>query len=111
MMSAHEEFYSRSLRDPDAFWADWPILTICKGVEKARSKSGSPGKAVYGPGVKLLDEHASEELTRANQKGVLAIEGPLPPGCMQTPGTTARRPGHALDRPAWHASESSRAGC
>jgi len=32
----------------------------------------------------LLDEHTGEELKGANQKGVVAIEGPLPPGCMQT---------------------------
>jgi propionyl-CoA synthetase len=34
--------------------------------------------------VKLLDDQTGEELTGANQKGVLTIEGPLPPGCMQT---------------------------
>jgi propionyl-CoA synthetase len=31
-----------------------------------------------------LDENTGEELTGAGQKGVVAIEGPLPPGCMQT---------------------------
>ena len=39
---------------------------------------------MYGYDVKLLDEHTGEELTGANQKGVVVIEGPLPPGCMQT---------------------------
>jgi acyl-coenzyme A synthetase/AMP-(fatty) acid ligase len=39
---------------------------------------------VYGYNVKLIDEATGEELTGANQKGVVAIEGPLPPGCMQT---------------------------
>ena len=39
---------------------------------------------MYGFDVKLLDEHSGEELKGANQKGVLVIEGPLPPGCMQT---------------------------
>jgi propionyl-CoA synthetase len=39
---------------------------------------------VYGYDVKLLDETTGEELQGANQKGVVAIEGPLPPGCMQT---------------------------
>jgi propionyl-CoA synthetase len=34
--------------------------------------------------VKLINESTGEELTGANQKGVVAIEGPLPPGCMQT---------------------------
>jgi len=71
----------------DNYWqteTGWPILGICNGIEKAPSKFGSPGKAVYGYDVKLLDEHTGEELKGANQKGVVAIEGPLPPGCMQT---------------------------
>ena len=71
----------------DNYWqteTGWPILTICNGVEPAPSKFGSPGKAVYGYDVKLLDEHTGEELTAPNSKGVVAIEGPLPPGCMQT---------------------------
>ena len=78
-----------ALRKPiiDNYWqteTGWPILTICNGVERAPSKFGSPGKAVYGYDVKLLDESTGEELTGPNQKGVVAIEGPLPPGCMQT---------------------------
>lgn len=71
----------------DNYWqteTGWPILTICNGVEKAPSKFGSPGTAVYGYDVKLLNENTGEELTAPNQKGVVAIEGPLPPGCMQT---------------------------
>ena len=71
----------------DNYWqteTGWPILGLCNGVERAHSKFGSPGKAVYGYDVKLLDENSGEELTGANRKGVVAIEGPLPPGCMQT---------------------------
>ncbi|MGC4077811.1 MAG: propionate--CoA ligase [Rubrivivax sp.] len=71
----------------DNYWqteTGWPILSLCNGVEPAKSKFGSPGKAVYGYDVKLLDEHTGEELKGAGQKGVVAIEGPLPPGCMQT---------------------------
>jgi propionyl-CoA synthetase len=71
----------------DNYWqteTGWPILTICNGVEKAPSKFGSPGKAVYGYNVKLIDDATGKELSGANQKGVVAIEGPLPPGCMQT---------------------------
>ncbi len=71
----------------DNYWqteTGWPILTIANGVEKAPSRFGSPGFAMYGYDVKLLDETTGEELTGAHQKGVLAIEGPLPPGCMQT---------------------------
>ena len=71
----------------DNYWqteTGWPILSLCNGIEPAKSKFGSPGKAVYGYDVKLLDENTGEELTGAGQKGVLTIEGPLPPGCMQT---------------------------
>ena len=71
----------------DNYWqteTGWPILALANGVEKASSKFGSPGKAMYGYDVKLIDENTGEELTGANQKGVVAIEGPLPPGCMQT---------------------------
>jgi propionyl-CoA synthetase len=71
----------------DNYWqteTGWPILSLCNGVESAPSKFGSPGKAVYGYNVQLLDDQTGEELKGSNQKGVVAIEGPLPPGCMQT---------------------------
>ncbi len=71
----------------DNYWqteTGWPILTIANGVEKKPSKFGSPGVAMYGFDVKLIDENTGAELTGANQKGVVAIAGPLPPGCMQT---------------------------
>ena len=71
----------------DNYWqteSGWPILTIANGVEKANSKFGSPGVAMYGYNVKLLDEATGEELVGEDKKGVLTIEGPLPPGCMQT---------------------------
>ena len=71
----------------DNYWqteTGWPILSLCNGVEQALSKFGSPGKAVYGYNVKLLDDQTGAELTEPNQKGVVVIEGPLPPGCMQT---------------------------
>ena len=71
----------------DNYWqteTGWPILAIANGIEPLPSKFGSPGFAMYGYDIKLLDEHTGEELTGANQKGVVVIEGPLPPGCMQT---------------------------
>jgi propionyl-CoA synthetase len=71
----------------DNYWqteTGWPILTIANGVERKPSKFGSPGLPMYGYQVNLYDENTGEVLTGANQKGVLAIDGPLPPGCMQT---------------------------
>jgi propionyl-CoA synthetase len=83
------QWINQSLGKPiiDNYWqteTGWPILTIANGVEKAPSKFGSPGVAMYGYNIKLIDENTSEELTGPDQKGVVAIEGPLPPGCMQT---------------------------
>jgi propionyl-CoA synthetase len=71
----------------DNYWqteTGWPIMSICKGVDDSPTRFGSPGKPVYGYNVKLLDDQTGLELTGANQKGVVVIEGPLPPGCMQT---------------------------
>ncbi|MDR2299364.1 MAG: propionate--CoA ligase [Comamonas sp.] len=71
----------------DNYWqteTGWPIMTLCNGVEQQSTRFGSPGKAVYGYNVKLIDDVTGQELIEPNQKGVLAIEGPLPPGCMQT---------------------------
>ncbi|MDF1485724.1 propionate--CoA ligase [Ramlibacter sp. H39-3-26] len=71
----------------DNYWqteTGWPILTIARGVEKLPTRLGSPGFPMYGYDVRLVDEATGEDLKEPNQKGVLAIEGPLPPGCMQT---------------------------
>jgi propionyl-CoA synthetase len=71
----------------DNYWqteSGWPILTIANGVEKAPSKFGSPGVAMYGFDVRLINESTGAEIHTPGEKGVLAIAGPLPPGCMQT---------------------------
>ncbi|CAN5726106.1 propionate--CoA ligase [soil metagenome] len=71
----------------DNYWqteSGWPILTIANGVEKAPSKFGSPGVPMYGYNVKIIDETTSEEVTEPGHKGVVVIEGPMPPGFMQT---------------------------
>ena len=80
---------SASLGKPviDNYWqteSGWPILAIANGVEAMPSKFGSPGVPMAGFDVKLIDESTGEELTEPGRKGVVAIEGPLPPGCMQT---------------------------
>jgi propionyl-CoA synthetase len=71
----------------DNFWqteTGWPILAIPRGVEALPSKFGSPGVPCYGYSVKLYNEATGEEITGHHVKGVVAIEGPLPPGCMST---------------------------
>lgn len=71
----------------DNYWqteSGWPIITIANGVEAKASKFGSPGVPMYGFRVKILHESTGEELTAPNEKGVVVIEGPTPPGFMQT---------------------------
>jgi propionyl-CoA synthetase len=71
----------------DNYWqteSGWPILALANGVEQQRSKFGSPGLPMYGYNLKLVHEGTGEELTRPNEKGVVVIEGPTPPGFMQT---------------------------
>ena len=72
----------------DNYWqteTGWPILSLARGVDPALTpRLGSPGIPMPGYQVKLLDDQTGQELTEPNQKGVLAIEGPLPPGCLQT---------------------------
>ena len=71
----------------DNYWqteTGWPILAISRNVEALPSKFGSPGVPAAGYSVKLFDEATGEEITQPHQKGVVAIEGPLPPGCMTT---------------------------
>jgi propionyl-CoA synthetase len=71
----------------DNYWqteSGWPIITIASGVEAKATKFGSPGVPMYGWRVKIVHESTGEELTAPNEKGVVVIEGPTPPGFMQT---------------------------
>ncbi len=74
----------------DNYWqteTGWPLLTVAHhipGVDAVPTRFGSPGVPMYGYDVKLLDENTGEELAAPNQKGVLVIQHPLPPGALQT---------------------------
>ncbi|WP_436045250.1 propionate--CoA ligase [Variovorax paradoxus] len=71
----------------DNYWqteSGWPMITIANGVEAKPSKFGSPGVPMYGYRIKILHESTGEELTAPNEKGVVVVEGPTPPGFMQT---------------------------
>src|SRR5438876_3767393 len=79
---------SESLGVPivDHYWqteSGWPILTASPGIEDTPRKFGSPSFPACGYEVKLLDEATGKEVG-VDQKGVLAIVPPLPPGCMST---------------------------
>ena len=73
----------------DNYWqteTGWPILATANGggLEGFKPQFGSPGVPMYGYKVKLVHETTGEELTNHGEKGVVVIDGPLPPGAMQT---------------------------
>ena len=70
----------------DNYWqteTGWPILSAMPGVEDTPRKFGSPSFPVAGYDVRLLHEGTGEEVG-SDEKGVLTIAPPLPPGCMTT---------------------------
>ena len=82
------KWVSESLGVPivDNYWqteTGWPILTACPGIEKTPIKLGSPSFPAYGYNIKLKHEETGAEVG-TNEKGVLCIVPPLPPGSMTT---------------------------
>ena len=70
----------------DNYWqteSGWPILSIARAVDDRASRLGSPGVAMPGYRLRVANE-VSGATCAANQKGVVVIDGPLPPGCLQT---------------------------
>ena len=70
----------------DHYWqteTGWAILGPVLGVEETPIKPGSPSFPAYGYDVRLLHEATGAEV-RDNEKGVVTVVPPLPPGCMST---------------------------
>jgi propionyl-CoA synthetase len=70
----------------DHYWqteTGWPLLSAHPGVEKTPIKMGSPSFPCYGYDVRLLHEGSGAPVA-GGEKGVVAVEPPLPPGCMST---------------------------
>ena len=70
----------------DHYWqteTGWALLTGVPGIEPMPTKFGSPSFPAYGYDVRLLHEQSGEEVG-ANEKGVVCVVPPLPPGCMST---------------------------
>ncbi|EBG7086324.1 propionate--CoA ligase [Salmonella enterica] len=70
----------------DNYWqteSGWPIMALARALDDRPSRLGSPGVPMYGYNVQLLNEVTGEPCG-INEKGMLVIEGPLPPGCIQT---------------------------
>ncbi|MGQ0749320.1 MAG: propionate--CoA ligase [Betaproteobacteria bacterium] len=70
----------------DHYWqteTGWPILTSVPGIEHTPVKYGSPSFPAFGYDLRLLRESDGAE-AGPNEKGVVSILPPLPPGCMTT---------------------------
>jgi propionyl-CoA synthetase len=59
------------------------VLSAVPGVERTPIRYGSPSFPVYGYDLQLLRESDAKECG-PNEKGVVTIAPPLPPGCMTT---------------------------
>ncbi|MEG3790270.1 propionate--CoA ligase [Lysobacter sp. CCNWLW3] len=70
----------------DNYWqteTGWPVLALMPGLDMRPIKFGSPGLPTPGYRLRVIDEASGEDVG-ANEKGVLVIVPPLPPGCMST---------------------------
>lgn len=70
----------------DNYWqteTGWPVLTLQPGLDLKPIKLGSPGLPNLGYKLRVIDETTGVDAA-PNEKGVLVIEPPLPPGCMST---------------------------
>ena len=69
----------------DHYWqteTGWPMLTSLPGVEQTAIKFGSPSFPAYGYDLRLFREDGSE--AGADEKAVVGVVPPLPPGCLST---------------------------
>lgn len=69
----------------DHYWqteTGWAMLSLMPGVEHHEVQLGSPGFPVYGYDVRLFRDDGSE--CGPNEKGIVGVVPPLPPGCLST---------------------------
>ena len=71
----------------DNYWqteTGWPILSsYMPGLDPSTIKVGSAGFACYGYDLRLVHEETGEEVD-TDERGILTVKPPLPPGCMST---------------------------
>ncbi|MCW5581671.1 MAG: propionate--CoA ligase [Luteimonas sp.] len=70
----------------DNYWqteTGWPVLSLMPGLDMKPVKFGSPGLPAPGYDLRLINEVTGEDVG-VNEKGVLVIRPPLPPGCLST---------------------------
>ncbi|MBK6401355.1 MAG: propionate--CoA ligase [Rhodocyclaceae bacterium] len=69
----------------DNYWqteTGWPMLSSVPGIEKTKIKFGTPSFPVFGYDLKIFREDGSE--CAPNEKGIVGVLPPLPPGCLST---------------------------
>ncbi|MBI4740812.1 MAG: propionate--CoA ligase [Betaproteobacteria bacterium] len=69
----------------DNYWqteTGWPMLSAMPGVEKTEIRFGTPSFPVYGFNLKIFREDGS--VCDPDEKGIVGILPPLPPGCLST---------------------------
>lgn len=70
----------------DNYWqteTGWPVLALMPGLDLKPVKFGSPGLPMPGYHLRVIDEASGRDVG-PNEKGVLTIVPPLPPGCLST---------------------------
>ena len=81
------EWFMRELGKPviDNYWqteTGWPILAAMPGIEKTEIRYGTPSFPVYGYNLKVFREDGT--VCEPDEKGIVGIVPPLPPGCLST---------------------------
>ncbi len=69
----------------DNYWqteSGWAMLTAVPGIEQTKTKFGSPSFPAFGYNLKIFREDGTE--CEPNEKGIVGVVPPLPPGCLST---------------------------
>ena len=69
----------------DNYWqteTGWPILATMPGIEKTEIRYGTPSFPVYSYDLRIFREDGT--VCDADEKGIVGIVPPLPPGCLST---------------------------
>jgi len=70
----------------DNYWqteTGWPLITSVPGIEETPIKYGSPSFPAYGYNLQLLPD-VEGNAAGHNEKAVVAVVPPLPPGCLSS---------------------------
>ncbi len=70
----------------DNYWqteTGWPVLCLQPGLDLKPVKWGSPGLPNFGYRLRVINEVTGADAA-PNEKGVLVVQPPLPPGCLTT---------------------------